>query len=197
MNKVARYFKGRKPGWWIQNVLLVLAVCMLVFPSFRIWVISGIMQLTMRSPDMKVMENGRTFDEEEMGLVAEVTDGSILRIAEYQDKVIFLNIWATTCGPCVAEMSSIEDLYADYKDKVLFVMLSYEDLATIRGFQEHRGYDLPFCTPVAGVPDAFRTNRFPTTRIFNKKGTIVINESGAADWDDEDVRKLLDQLIAE
>src|SRR5690606_35279591 len=46
-------------------------------------------------------------------------------VSEFKGKTIFLNLWATWCGPCRAEMPSIQDLYEKTdKDKVAFIMLS-------------------------------------------------------------------------
>ena len=40
-------------------------------------------------------------------------DGKMITLADYKGKVVFLNIWATWCPPCVQEMPSMEKLYQE------------------------------------------------------------------------------------
>src|SRR5437899_11253139 len=49
--------------------------------------------------------------------------GKTQRLSDYRGKVVFLNFWATWCGPCKVEMPAIERLYHDYKNQE-FVMLA-------------------------------------------------------------------------
>ena len=44
-------------------------------------------------------------------------DGKKVSLADYKGKVVLLNIWATWCAPCVAEMPSMEKLYQELKDE--------------------------------------------------------------------------------
>ncbi|MBK8951379.1 MAG: TlpA family protein disulfide reductase [Chitinophagaceae bacterium] len=59
-----------------------------------------------------------------------------LNLSAYKGKKVFVNLWATWCGPCRAEIPSIESLAAKSdKSKVAFVMLSLDD-----NFDKARGY---------------------------------------------------------
>jgi thiol-disulfide isomerase/thioredoxin len=61
----------------------------------------------------------------------EATDknGKKVPLSSLKGKVIFVDIWATWCGPCMAEMPHYEELKAKYKDNpsVVFVSLSIDD----------------------------------------------------------------------
>ena len=94
-------------------------------------------------------------------------------------------------------MPSLQSLYNDYGEKVDFYFVSMEDPEKITPFMEKRGYDFPVFIPIQEVPNAIRSNSLPTTYVISKKGDIVIDKSGAADWDSEKVREVLDQLLAE
>src|SRR5690606_35409006 len=63
-----------------------------------------------------------------------------------KNKLIFLNVWATWCGPCVMEMPGIQSLYERYKtnDNVRFYIVSDEDAETVVPFIQRKGYELPF-----------------------------------------------------
>jgi len=62
-------------------------------------------------------------------------DGTVVNLAEHAgDKTLFLNFWATWCGPCVAEMPSIEKLYSQFGSDMAFVCVSGEQAETIKKF---------------------------------------------------------------
>src|SRR5690625_2274692 len=54
-------------------------------------------------------------------------NGKIVNLSEFEGKHIFMNFWATWCPPCIAEMPSINELYNEMNDEVVFVMISTDD----------------------------------------------------------------------
>ena len=58
------------------------------------------------------------------------------RIQDFKDKILFINIWATWCNPCLAEMPSMVELYENYKDdeRIEFLYLSREKMNVIKKF---------------------------------------------------------------
>lgn len=195
-NKLQRYFKGRKPGWWISNILLMMVVVMLVVPSFRMWVVTGVLRMTMGSPSLEKLET-RPATDQELALLVQDTDGNLVSLADSTNKVVFVNLWATWCGPCVAEMSSIEDLYADYGNKILFILLSYEEDEVVKGFHQKREISMPLYTLASQPPPLFQVNSYPTTIILNKRKQVVVHEKGAGNWNHSKVRQLMDEMLDE
>ena len=51
-----------------------------------------------------------------------VADDSPHGLSEFNGKVVLLNVWATWCGPCVAEIPDLNRLYADYESEGLVVV---------------------------------------------------------------------------
>ncbi len=51
-----------------------------------------------------------------------VADDSPHRLSEFNGKVVLLNVWATWCGPCVAEIPDLNRLHADYESEGLVVV---------------------------------------------------------------------------
>ncbi|WP_084299580.1 TlpA family protein disulfide reductase [Dyadobacter tibetensis] len=123
-------------------------------------------------------------------------EGNPVTMAE--DKVVFLNIWATWCGPCNIEMPGIQALYNKYKDheKVEFYIVSDEDAATVNPFIARKGYELPFYQFVGPYPAALDGNAIPRTYIIHN-GQVLAQEVGAAQWDRPEVHQLIDQKLAE
>src|SRR2546425_9728356 len=62
-------------------------------------------------------------------------DGQSLKLADYNDKVLVLNIWATWCGPCQLEMPELVKMNNEYKSRGLVVL----GLATT--YNEHQGQE--------------------------------------------------------
>src|SRR4051812_49264251 len=71
-------------------------------------------------------ETARTEEPFDYNFTVKDLNGKVVNMSDLKGKVIFLNLWATWCGPCVAEMPSIQSLYekAD-KDKIAFVILDW------------------------------------------------------------------------
>ena len=64
-----------------------------------------------------------------MDFTAADTEGNTFTLSEAlkDHEAVLLNIWATWCGPCQSEFPDLEKAYQQYKDKVAFIALSYDD----------------------------------------------------------------------
>ncbi|GAB3922823.1 hypothetical protein GCM10028827_08430 [Mucilaginibacter myungsuensis] len=60
---------------------------------------------------------------------AKTADGKKVKLSEYAGKVVFVDLWATWCGPCIAEMPALEKLKERYKDNpnIVFLSISIDD----------------------------------------------------------------------
>lgn len=107
--------------------------------------------------------------------------GKIHRLSSYKGKVIFLNAWATWCGPCRSELPEIDELYKKYKDSenvvvltVVFPLQSGEgNTNSIKSFMKSNEYSYPVLFDTKGkLLSALGISAFPTTFLFDKKGNI-------------------------
>ncbi|MCK4561873.1 MAG: TlpA family protein disulfide reductase, partial [Flavobacteriaceae bacterium] len=113
----------------------------------------------------------------------------------FKNKVIVVNFWATWCPPCIAEMPAFEKLYQDYKKDVVFLFVANDDPKKVKKFISAKGYSHPVYYQLTEAPKDLLSNSLPTTYIINKGGEIVVDKTGAADWNSGKVRDLLDTLI--
>jgi thiol-disulfide isomerase/thioredoxin len=115
-----------------------------------------------------------------------------------KDKLVFLNVWATWCGPCVMEMPGIQSLYERYKsnDKVRFYIVSDEDPETVVPFIARKGYQLPFYQYDDRYPGVLDGNSIPRTYIIYK-GRILAQQVGAANWDTPEIHAIIDEALGE
>jgi len=112
------------------------------------------------------------------------------------DKPIFINIWATWCGPCRTELPSINRLYDKYKNDVEFILVSpNESIELLQNFSEDYNYSLPFYNATSATPKQLQTNSYPTTIIIDKDKNITHKITGAHNWDTQEVHLILDGLI--
>ena len=51
-------------------------------------------------------------------------EGNDVNLADYKGKKVYINFWATWCGPCIREIPELEEVYQEYKDKEDYVFLS-------------------------------------------------------------------------
>lgn len=118
-------------------------------------------------------------------------DGKTLTVGDLK-KPLFINIFATWCGPCVSEMPSIEALYKSMRDKdVQFLIVSEESPKTVAAAVAQHGWKLPVYTSVGDLSEVLQTDGIPATFVANSKGEIVFHEVGANDWDSPKTREFL------
>jgi thiol-disulfide isomerase/thioredoxin len=112
-------------------------------------------------------------------------DGTEVSLESARGKVIFLNVWATWCGPCVAEMPSIQRLYERVRgDDVFFACVTEEPADVARAFLAKNGLTLPVFTMVGSLPETFKRRGIPSTFVLSKTGAVAFSHVGAARWDD-------------
>lgn len=118
-------------------------------------------------------------------------------LAGYEGKVIFLNIWASWCPPCIAEMPGIQQLYDEYKNRsdVEFILVSMdENIEDAEQFMESRDMDLPIYHYRGRNQEVYSSNLLPTTYVITPDGKIALEEQGMANYNTSEFREFLDTL---
>jgi thiol-disulfide isomerase/thioredoxin len=107
-----------------------------------------------------------------------------LSLADYKNKVVLLNFWATWCGPCRAEVPDLIELQNKYKDRlqIIGLVVDDEDEAAIKKFAAEFGINYP----VALATDAMRLEyggipALPTSFVLDAEGRIVQKHEGLRD----------------
>lgn len=112
-------------------------------------------------------------------------DGKEFALADTRGKVLFLNLWATWCGPCTAEMPAIQRLADAVRDDgVVFLCISDEKPEVVRLFVEKEKLALPVYLRAGDVPAMFKTRGIPATFILKRNGEVAFQHVGSARWDD-------------
>lgn len=111
-------------------------------------------------------------------------DGQAVNLSDLKGKVVFVNLWASWCPPCRAEMPGIEALYKKVdKSKVAFVLLSLDDnAAKARKFVQAQGYTFPAYMRTGDLPAPFDSNSIPSTVILGPTGQVAARHDGMAQF---------------
>lgn len=129
-------------------------------------------------------------------LVLRSLDGRLLSLQELRGKAVLVNLWASWCPPCVAEMPGLQALY-DKVDKrnVAFVLISLDEHpAKAQRLVQRRGYTMPVYFPTAPLPAPFDTESIPTTVLLGPDGQVAARHEGMADYDTPEFRVALEKL---
>ena len=137
----------------------------------------------------------------------ELTDqfGNTHTLSDYKGKVIFLNFWATWCGPCRNEMPDIQKLYEEYsaqgEDAEVVVLgiagpgIGQEGSAEeIADFMEENGYTYPVLMDAGGeMFTRYGISAFPTTFMIDKDGNVYGYVPGQ--MTENIMRSIIDQTL--
>ena len=116
-------------------------------------------------------------------------------LAEFRGHPMLLNLWATWCQPCIAELPALAALArTEAKDGIAVVALSTDHggPAQVRSFLAAHGIDLPVrVDPDGHVLEALGINGLPTTLLIDARGRERGRLEGAADWNSEAARRAI------
>lgn len=179
----------------IGNLIWIIIILLLLFTpvGFHARVLAG--RIFAFEADILGIEDRKTLDTYQWRLVD--LEQRALDFDTLQNKVVVVNFWATWCPPCVSELPSFVSLYEDYQDKVAFLFVAKDDTKKVTSFLGKRGYDLPVYFEISQTPEMLESKSIPTTFIIGKSGTINVAEKGAANWNANTTRNLLDTLLSE
>ena len=128
-------------------------------------------------------------------------EGEAHSLTAYQGKVVFLNFWATWCGPCKVEMPAMEALYQAFRSQgmeILAVSVDQQGAVVTRPFKEAMGLSFPILHDSdyqVGLTYGART--LPMTYLIDRQGVIRQRVFGARDWNSQEARKLISELLEE
>jgi peroxiredoxin len=126
-------------------------------------------------------------------------NGEKVQLNALKGKIMFLNFWATWCGPCKEEMPSMEALYQHYRERdflFLTISIDYGGREQVRKFIETHRYHFPILIDPAGKTlDLFEIGKIPATLIIDRNGRMIGRVIGPRNWSSPEIFSLVDQML--
>ena len=99
-----------------------------------------------------------------------------------EKKVVLLNFWYSTCGPCANEFPYMEEAYKEYKDKggEIIAVNNHptDNNNSIQSYKEQYQLSFPMAQAPAAWSNTFSIQGYPTTFVIDRYGVICLVEVG-------------------
>lgn len=126
--------------------------------------------------------------------------GRMVQLSTLRGKVVFINVWATWCKPCIDEMPTIQRLYNRLHERgleVLAVSIDSQGALIVAPFM--RDHQLTFRAlfdPKSTIQRLYGSTMVPTSFIVDKNGLLVETILGAREWDNSQMLVRFERLLA-
>lgn len=137
---------------------------------------------TFASADRTGMSTAGQIPAPQQGFLApdfelKTLEGETVKLSDLRGQAVLVNLWATWCPPCRAEMPALEKVYNEYKDQgfvVLAVNMTYQDtFANIDPFVDEYGLTFPILLDeTASVGPAYQLRSLPSSYFIDREGII-------------------------
>ena len=124
-------------------------------------------------------------------------DGRGVSLSSLQDKVIFLNFWATWCGYCKVEMPVMQEIHEEMGDDdfVILAVNVRETDTQAKEFMKEGGYTFPVLMDYDGaITSSYGVTGFPTTYIIDPEGNLIARKVGPIPEDSAELIRLFRQI---
>ncbi len=183
----------------ISDLVFIILLVALIFPQGRMAIGGFVNKIKAKVDNPDILDNEIQLTDSDFNWIMKNADNETVNLKQSKGKVIFINLWATWCPPCVGEMPEIESLYQKYKDNdnVEFYLISKENIDQIEKFRTKKSYTFPVYQSLQNTPSVFYSQSIPTTFVISKDKKIIIRKIGASNWGGEKMIKIVEKLINE
>jgi peroxiredoxin len=126
------------------------------------------------------------------------SDGNTLKLSDLRGNLVFLNVWATDCAPCVQEMPDMEVMnhaFTERKFKMVTVSIDTDWKPVKEFFKEHRLTMPVYLDPGRDVYTAYQMTGTPETFIIDRDGVLLERHIGAERWASDSRLAAMEKLI--
>lgn len=138
---------------------------------------------------------------QEFELAAVLRDGTLVNVKDWRGKVVLVNFWGTSCGPCIREFPAMKALYEKYHDAGYeMIAISYDTEESLDKFLEKTPYPWMFSllshSEQKGLKDYYAyygIQGIPMTFLLDRDGKVRFMQVGS---NDEALKQQVDQLFS-
>jgi peroxiredoxin len=124
-------------------------------------------------------------------------EGQAISLSDFRGKPVFLNFWATWCGPCRHEMPFIQEIFEEWSDQGLVILAIDigENPETVKDFMQSHNFSFPVLLDInKDVALEYNIRGIPTTFLIDKDGVIQAMKVGAFSSEAE-IEKSLSKIM--
>jgi thiol-disulfide isomerase/thioredoxin len=124
-------------------------------------------------------------------------DGKLVSLSDFKGKVVVLDIWATWCPPCRAEIPHFIELQNEFKDKgvaVVGMSVDSDGPEAVKKFAQDNGMNYPIVMADEATATAYGADQgIPLTIVIGKDGQVVGRHLGLTDKEtfEDEIHKAL------
>ena len=126
-------------------------------------------------------------------------NGNKISLSDYKGKVILINFWATYCGPCKAEMPSLNNLFVAFKNNGFIVLAISVDPAEkpVQSFLKDKKITFPVLMDKDQEVyfDQYGVLGLPTSFLIDRDGIVREVIRGEREWDAPDMKEKVGKLL--
>jgi peroxiredoxin len=126
-------------------------------------------------------------------------DGTAVNIKDLRGKVLFINFWATWCGPCRYEMPRLEkEIWQKFKssDFVMVAIAREQSEQEISAFRKQNGYSFPMASDLQRkIFELFANGGIPRSYVVGRDGAILFQSVGYDPKEFDKMKKVLEREL--
>lgn len=156
------------------------------------------------TPVVTAAEPAGTLDISQKGTAMPATPfegpkGETLSLSTFKGRPLLVNLWATWCGPCVAEMPTLDALAEREKARLQVIVISQDVQGRdqVNAWWAKRDFKLlkPYVEKDTQLMADFKSDVLPTTILFDAQGKEVWRVIGGMDWNGPRANTLLAEAL--
>lgn len=126
------------------------------------------------------------------GLTLDDLEGNQHSLSDYLGQVVLVNMWASWCPPCVAELPTLNDFHIDHTGEgfVIIGINDGEEFQVVKEYVDTKGFVFPIWLDPTWLSErAFKTTNLPSSFVIDRNGQVRLQWVGAIS------RAMLDQYV--
>ena len=104
--------------------------------------------------------------------VVKSLEGNLINIKENNGKPTFVNLWFTSCPPCIKEMPELNEMQKKYIDKVNFISVTFEKKEKVEKFLQKNKFSFTHAVDAREQIDMIGTSAYPISFFIGKDNIV-------------------------
>jgi len=171
-----RMEKKMKRKIWLLVKISLLVIIVLYFYNYY----NGTINSSPENTNQDTVTNTSELNLAENFTLTD-SNGNQVSLTDFRGKNVYINFWASWCGPCKSEMPDIQKISQEYKDDLIVLAVNVGDSQnTVQDFITQNNYDFTVLLDTnMDVARQYQITTIPVSIFINKDGVIISKRIGA------------------